>query len=54
MVSKVILEYGKNRFCLHISHKNAGLIKKDLIAEKQDLFEKKSEEKSLLRKKGFT
>ena len=42
MVSKVILWYGKNRFCLHISHKNAGLIKKkDLIAEKQDLFEKK-------------
>ena len=27
---------------MHISHKNAGLIKKkDLIAEKQDLFEKK-------------
>ena len=27
--------------------------KKDLLAEKQDLFEKKCEEKSLLRKKGF-
>ena len=27
--------------------------KKDLIAEKQYLFEKKCEEKSLLRKKGF-
>ena len=53
MVSKVILEYGKNGFCLHISHKKVGLIKKDLLAKKQDLFETKCEEKSLLWKKGF-
>ena len=38
MVSKVIQEYGNNGFCLHISHKKVGLKKKDLLAEKQDLF----------------
>ena len=41
MVFKVIHEYGNNGFCLHISHKKVGLKKKDLLAEKEDLFEKK-------------
>ena len=54
MVSKVNLEYGKNGLCLHISHKKSWLDKKkDFSAEKQDLFEKKCEKKSILRKKGF-
>ena len=47
MVSKVIQEYGNNGFCLHISHKKSWLEKKkDLLAEKQDLF-------SLFTKKKF-
>ena len=53
MVSKVNQEYGNNGFCFHISHKKVGMKKKDLPAEKQDLFEKKCEEKFILRKKGF-
>ena len=46
MVSKVIQEYGNNGFCFHISHKKVGMKKKDLLAEKQDLF-------SLFTKKKF-
>jgi hypothetical protein len=34
MVSKVILEYGKNRFCLHISHKKCWLDKKRIYLQK--------------------
>ena len=39
---------------LFVGHLKSQVKKKDLLSEKQDLFHTKSEEKSLLRKKGFT
>ena len=43
----------KGFVCTQATEK-VGLIKKDLLAKEQDLFQKKSQEKYLLRKKGFT
>ena len=46
MVSKVSLEYGKNGFCLHISHKKSWLDKKRIYLQKNRICLKKNVRKS--------
>ena len=53
--SKYLKYLWHKKWNLFVGHKKSQVNKKkDLPSEKQDLFPTKSDEKSLLRKKGFT
>jgi hypothetical protein len=53
-LSRIQIRTIKKPYFVSRQQKKISFIKKGFISEKQDLLEKKSEEKSLLRKKGFT